>query len=369
MFAIVGVGQAGNNVADEFAKIGYPSIAINFSKTDLDSLEHVKNKLHLVGSEGVGKQRNIAMSLMQNNWESTIEFIMQNFSQPSIEIILVTFSTAGGTGSGISPFILEILKDKMPDKTIVACPILPDENEVIGSQINTQEVSEELSELDICVIPLDNQSHLRKLNKKLPKNLLYKEINEKFTTLIKLIDSYTNKNSKNGIVDKRDVVQLFSTSGIMVIADIANFKLDSTNFNDKIQKSWKSSIFAPIQFEKILRAGVIFDGDEKIMESLHYEKLFDMFAHSPIELFEGFYHEGDGRIITILSGLNWYYKRIEEIDNIIEKHKNSLNSVTEKVYKSKNTSKLSLFETVSNKPSVSASKNRSVSDILNKYVR
>ncbi|TCJ00970.1 cell division protein FtsZ [Cytobacillus praedii] len=375
MFACVGIGAAGNNIADEFAKLGYPSIAVNFSKTDLDSLINVKNRLHLIGSEGVGKQRNEAIRLMQNNWESTVDFITQNFSQPSIEIILIAFSTSGGTGSGLSPFVIEILKEKMTDKIIVGCPILPDNYEVIGSQINNQEASEELSELDICVLPIDNQSLLRNLNKKIPKNILYEEINNKFVQLIHQIDSYTNKFSKNGIVDKRDVIQLFSTSGVMSIidtqiADFTNFKLDSKSFNEKIQRSWKkSNIFAPIQFERVLRAGIIFDGDEKIMEYLHYDKLFDTFSHAPIDLFEGYYHDGDGKVLTILSGLNWYYNRIEEVDTIIEKHKNSLSSVSEKVYKSKNTSKMHLFDSISNKPTATSNNSRSVTDILSKYAR
>lgn len=374
MFGVIGIGAAGSNISDEFAKLNYPCVAINFSKSDLDSLEHVENKLELYGSDGVGKQRSRAIELMRNNWESTIEFVKQNFSQPSIEIILVTFSTAGGTGSGIGIFLSELLQEQMHDKIICCCPIIPDKNEVIGSQLNTQEALEELSQLDICTIPIDNQSILNQSHERVPKNIQYKEINSSFVNLIAKIDSYTNKSSKNGVIDKRDITQLFSTNGVMVIsetnlADISDFKMNKNHFINKIQDSWKRSIFSPIQFEKIIRAGVIFDGDEKLIEYLTYENLFDMFKHSPIELYEAYYSEGKGEIITILSGLDWIYNRIQVIDEVIDKQKEKLANIEENTYKSKNTSKLSLLESITKSSVATVPKKRSVSEIISKYSR
>ncbi|GIN22643.1 cell division protein FtsZ [Siminovitchia fordii] len=374
MFACVGIGQAGNNIADEFVKAGFPSLAINFSKSDLSSLEHVKDKLNLVGSEGVGKQRSRAIGLMKNNWESTVEFIKKNFSQPSIEVILIVFSTAGGTGSGISPFISEILQEKMPDKTIVVCPILPDTSEFVGNQVNTQEALDQLSQLDICTIPIDNHSIANKNEKKLPKNLLYKEINNQFTSLFIKLSDYTGKSSKIGVLDKRDLRQLFSTKGIMIISetnlyDISNLNLESSHFIKKIQKSWNDNIFTPIQYDQLIRAGIIFDGNLKFMEYLRYDKLFKVFSHPPIELFEGYYDEGNGKLISILSGLNWIYERVKEIDFTIENQRKSLQNVNHSVYKSKHLNKQSLLESITANKNTEKPKSRSVTDILNKYAR
>lgn len=57
MYGFLGVGQAGGNIANHAAKIGYRSIAINYSQRDLESLDQIEQKLKLVGSEGVGKKR------------------------------------------------------------------------------------------------------------------------------------------------------------------------------------------------------------------------------------------------------------------------------------------------------------------------
>lgn len=51
-FGFIGLGAAGSNIADEAAKKGYDSIAINYSKSDLDSLTHIKPEFrhYCVGS-------------------------------------------------------------------------------------------------------------------------------------------------------------------------------------------------------------------------------------------------------------------------------------------------------------------------------
>ncbi|MCA1025694.1 cell division protein FtsZ [Cytobacillus kochii] len=369
MYGFIGLGAAGGNLVDEMAKKGYPSIAINFSSSDLDSLESVTDKLKLVGSEGVGKQRERAMALMQDNWESTIEFVKQKLSKPSVDVIFVCFSTAGGTGSGLAPICIELLKGSITNKTIVAVPILPDTKEFTANQMNTQEALLQLSELDTCVLPLDNQSFIANHDSNIPKNELFQKINSEFSNLLTKIDQCTYKKSKFGILDKRDAHQLFSTKGIMVISqtsliDLNNLVLSVDNFTINIQKSWKKTIFSPIQFEKIIRAGIIFEGDESMLQFLRYEKLFDAFKNQPLELFEGYYTEGKGNVICILSGLNWIYNRVEEIDVIIEKHKSIEHEVKPR-YTSKHIGKTEMINTISK--NVKQEKKFNAMDVLAKY--
>lgn len=371
MIGFVGLGAAGGNVCDEAIQKGFEALAINFSQRDLDSLEFVEKKHYLLGSEGVGKQREVAKQLMKNNWESTIEFIQTHFSKPSIEIIMVVFSTSGGSGSGLSSFLVELLIDAMPDKTIVCVPILPDKSEVLINQVNTLTALEELSEIDVCVMPLDNQSLINQRGN-VSKNILYKEVNSNFISLVSDVVSYTEKHSKNGILDKKDLLQIFSTKGICVISktnisDISNIVLSEFHFTERIQQSWSNSIFTPIQYEQIFRAGIIFDGNEQLMEWLSYKKLFEVFSNGmPVDLFEGNYNEKKGTVISILSGLNWIHNRIEEIDNLIDIQKSKLQEINKTEYKSKNTSKTKLLDSITNP---SNNKRKSVTDIINKYSR
>ena len=54
----VGVGQCGGNIANEFAKLGYPTVAINTAKPDLEKLTNIRMEHRLLislGIQGAGK--------------------------------------------------------------------------------------------------------------------------------------------------------------------------------------------------------------------------------------------------------------------------------------------------------------------------
>ncbi|MED4262475.1 cell division protein FtsZ, partial [Priestia aryabhattai] len=88
MIGIVGIGAAGGNIADLAFENGINAVALNFSERDLESLDFVEERLRLIGSEGVGKNRDEAINLMvDKNWELALKFIKENFSTPSTEII------------------------------------------------------------------------------------------------------------------------------------------------------------------------------------------------------------------------------------------------------------------------------------------
>ena len=349
-FAFIGLGAAGGNVADEAAKMGYDSIAINYSKSDLDSLIHIKEDMrhYCVGSEGVGKEREIARELLKNNYESVIDFVKKHLSKSSVEVIVVTFSTGGGSGSGISTILLQMLAQQMPDKVFVAAPILPSKNEVLINQINTLSLLDELSTINVCTIPIDNETVIRR-NGFVSKNKLFQITNTKFIAQLRELEQYTEKSSKNGILDKKDLKQLFSIKGTMTIAkakvlNISGTTLSVEHFSSEIQKSWNDTIYTPIENNRILRAGIIFNGNERFLEYINYEKIFSVFGNkSPIDLFEANYTDNAGEVISILSGLEWINTRIQEIDELVEEQKNNLSMIDTVEYKSKNTSKDDIF--------------------------
>ncbi|MEM5592777.1 cell division protein FtsZ [Niallia circulans] len=349
-FGFIGLGAAGSNIADEAAKKGYDSIAINYSKSDLDSLTHIKPEFrhYCVGSEGVGKERETARDLLKINYESVVDFVKKHLSKSSIEVIVISFGSAGGSGSGISTVLLEILSQQMPEKVFVAAPILPSKSEVLINQVNTLSLLEELFQIDICTIPIDNESVIRQ-NGFLSKNKLFQITNSRFIQQLDELVEYTEKQSKNGILDKKDLKQLFSIKGITVIAkakvlNISGTTLTQEYFASAIQESWNKTIYTPIETNRILRAGIIFNGNERFMEYIDYDQIFSVFGNkNPVDLFEANYTENKGEVISILSGMEWINTRISEIDEIVEKQKYNLANVDVVEYKSKNTNKDDIF--------------------------
>lgn len=371
--SFLGLGQAGGNVADLAAERGFYTGAINYSQKDLDSLENVEMKLKLVGSEGVGKNRQNAISLMSNNWDLATNFVKENFSHPSIEIIFVPFSTAGGSGSGLAPILLNMLQDLMPEKTFVAMPILPDTSEVVANQKNALDTFEDLSQLNICILPIDNDK-AQSNSSNLGKSRLYNTVNNQVVSIIQSILSYTDQHSKHGVIDRKDLLAIFKTRGMATIAhaDLVNlnhpYDFTESSLIDKVHDSWNATPFANIQYDQIVSAGIIFDGQESLMEYINMGNIFSKFNNlMPIHLYEGYYNNQNGTVISLLSGLNWITNRLEQMDNIIESNQEKIHAIynqNHQGYKSKTTD---LFNQQSQPKK--QSKVNDISSLINKFKR
>lgn len=375
--SFLGIGQAGGNITNTAVNRGFFGAAINFSQKDLDSIEHVQLKLKLVGSEGLGKQREEAVRLMHNNWDLVSNFVKENFSHPSIEIIFVPFSTAGGSGSGSAPIILQLLQNTMPDKTFVAMPIIPSKNEVIANQKNCLDAFEDLSKLDICILPIDNDKYLSSTNN-VARSRAYSIINDKVIQHIEDVTSYTEMSSHSSVLDRKDVLQLFKQKGITVISECnlmeltsQSYDLSQSGISNKIQNSWNDSPFTNVNFEQIISAGIIYDGQETLLNYINMNQIFSKFTNKmPINLYEGIYNTHKiGKVISILSGLSWINERLEQCDNIIEQNKDQIYAV----YNGSNHYYQSKTNDLFNKPvKITPIKQHTVndiSDLINKFKR
>jgi cell division GTPase FtsZ len=369
MIGFIGLGAAGGNIVDEAVKNGFAGIAINYSQKDLDSLEHVEDRLKMVGSEGVGKNREEAIRLMGKNWESALAFVKERFSTPMIEVVIVSFSTGGG--SGRAPVLIEILMDQMPEKTFVAAPILPERSEVLVNQMNCIQTSEELSNLNVAVFPIDNEQ----VRKKYPgygKNKIYKETNETFIRNMTELVEYTERNSKNGVLDRKDLKTILSTKGVAIVATVDVMKisgerkdLTEEGIANAIHDSWSNSIFVPIHYDRILRSGFVFDGQEQLLPYINFGTIFGKFESGmPIDLFEGYYSGETGKIVSIISGLSWYHNRLKQIEDVIVERQSETEErlIQDNSYQSNVTS-------LSTKIRKKESKKQPVMDILSKYKR
>lgn len=371
--AVIGLGGAGGNVAHEASILGITSGAINFSSKDLDSID-VKYKLKIMGSEGVGHDRNLAISLMHEHYPMVVKFVKDNFSDPSIEIIFLPFASSGGSGSGIAPMLSEILMHEMRNKVIVPMPILPDESEVFTFQENSYNSLSELSNLNLCVLPIDN-NEIRNHNKAF-KSQIFNIANKTSMSLLHKLVSYTERSSKNGNFDNRDLVSVFSQKGMSVISEIditslPKADITSSGIAESIFDSWESSIFSPIEYEQVAKCAFIFDGQEAIIEHINYENIFSKFAHGvPIDILEGYYEEHNGKIITALTGLPWFASRMNMMASLIENDQDKAEAIIKTMENDHQfVPKTFDFSQKLRQNTQKNAKNVGVTDILSKYVR
>jgi len=363
--AVIGLGQAGSNVADEADKLGFLTGSINFSQKDLNAV-NVQHKLRLLGSEGVGKNRDEAIRLFRSQWETAQSFIVDNFSNS--DLIIFSFSSSGGSGSGIAPILLDVMSNTMTDKTFIAFAILPELSEATTGQINCLNTFSELSRQSVAIFPIDNEQ-IRKMNPNIGKNKLFEISNKESIGLLQKIISYTEKYSKNGNFDKKDLLTVLDTQGMATIAEVDittlghSINLTFDGVAQKVVESWQNTVFTPLEFDKITRSAIIFDGQEILMEHVRHEIMFKDFANPPLDIFEGNYHEKNGKILSLLTGLTWFSKRLNDIERLIKTNKNKVESALEEqaVY---HTDSSDLLLKIRKNP-----EKKNVMDILSKYIK
>lgn len=367
----IGIGAAGNNIVDELSRLGMHTAALNFSSRDLEALEHTINTFKIIGHEGVGHSRETAISLISNHYDAPVNFIKQNFA--STNVLFFIFSTGGGTGSGSSPILADLIRAEFPDKAIVCVPVMPDLSESSTSLLNTLKVFEELSDLDVCILPVDNQM-IRSNSEAMGKSKLYGITNKLVADLLYRLHSYTEKSSKNGNFDKLDFLNLFRQRGLATIGEILDVEdylqseelsLSTKSMKHLIKQSIKSSVFAPIEFNRIQKAAIIIDSKkDEIIDHVN-SSIFDDFKNEPHDIYESINHDESGYILTVYTGLSWCKTRLTQIEDVLAKRQEELKNnepEEDEVFKSKFVSM-----SISSSRQGSNEGKRSPKDILSKY--
>lgn len=223
----IGIGLGGSNVAQAIRKeVGGDIFLINLSQQDLNTSSEVpaNNQLHLgdASVNGAGKNRKNGQELFREENNKLADklrtWLKPRTSNKELELVLVCFSTAGGTGSGIGPSLVTFLDSEEFKKSLgydvviddqdgkvfytMGVAILPDDQEGTKSLLNTIEALREIdifSRKEVARFCLINNSFSSGQN--LVKR--YSEINNSVAKLLKrYIDGFGH--SQYGCLDHAD---------------------------------------------------------------------------------------------------------------------------------------------------------------------
>ncbi|WP_042357382.1 cell division protein FtsZ [Bacillus rubiinfantis] len=327
---ILGVGQAGGNLAEIAATMGYQTALINTNRRDGLVNTRVEKKFFVPGYNGAGQDRSVGLRAVHDHYREIIDFVQHSFK--NIKLLLVAFSTDGGTGSGMSPLLIDLLLDNLPGVNIGAIAVVPDRNVLAGNRINAAQCIEEISKIEsLSSVFLVDNDQIRKLNPQSSKHQIYLYSNQQVIKAIHHLLQVTNKSSFYGNFDETDLMNILATRGVTVIASTAITDAKTTaDVAAKIQASWQNSIFCPVESQGVIRAGLIYEGPEKMASLINVPAIFEKVGE-PLELFEGTYiSEADPTITTILAGLPFPSRRMLAIEEAIEKNKLRLQNLVKK---------------------------------------
>ncbi|MDY6917127.1 MAG: cell division protein FtsZ [Chloroflexota bacterium] len=146
---VVGLGQCGGRIADEFARMGRrarssrgmdivtSAYAVNTDQADLTGLRTIRPDFqHRIliggrkaGGHGVGKINEVAAAIAKADSYKVIDAVRTGEGFYETAAFLLVAGTAGGTGSGAMPIIANALKERYPNKAVYVLAILPFEHE------------------------------------------------------------------------------------------------------------------------------------------------------------------------------------------------------------------------------------------------
>ena len=182
---VIGLGQCGGRIADEFAKLNSKAkrqrgieivtgaFAVNTDAADLSGLTAIKRDYqHRIliggrktGGHGVGKVNELGAEIAKEDSDKVIDAIRTTKHFYESDAFLLIASAGGGTGSGSLPVITQHVKARYSDKPVYTAVVLPFEHEEQTEErttYNTATCLKSTYSVSDAVFLIDNQRYIRK---------------------------------------------------------------------------------------------------------------------------------------------------------------------------------------------------------------
>ena len=336
----IAVGQGGGNIGLLFEKLGYTVLFMNTSKEDLSTLNEAKHTHHIKNGEGCNKDRDKAKDLIFEDFEGISEQINQKLKE---EYIYVIFTSGGGTGSGSSPMLIDLLIQHT-DKKVGAITILPSRTEPLKAFINAYECFKEIEEIEnTCATFVLDNSRGDKIS-----------INKTFVDLFNAFIDIPKHRHVRGNIDVAEMKELLSTRGAAIISKMGK----NTSNTPRLIKHFKESVFAAPEADRVIKyiglsASTKIDLDAVMLET-----------GTCLDVFQGTNQENT---IGIFCGLTLPYTALSEMRKKVEGEREVVTKSITATNKTMLTEGINfLSDMPSGKPAPSKS---DVSDVFAKYRR
>lgn len=328
----IGCGNAGNQFVDAAYKAGFERVyCINSSSRDMDNdVLNEKIPCFLVGNDGrgAGMHREAAKELFKMNFRQLFDNMRFKQLCEESDVIVVSTSTSGGTGSGVSPIIVKALKQLYPSKIVMFYGILP--------RLTASDV--ELSNATACV------SEIEDLNKGdgalgipylladldyyegVSNEVAFVKVIEKMVSDIKVIAGDYLNYSKYRMIDENDMKVIISPSGYLSIYKLDNITqqmIDKESIQTMLIKQIKHSPAVDIARDGLVdQMAFIYSVPEDMGDSAKSGDYAEInnYVGRPLGIFENYaiVRGGTAQVILIVSGQSYPIGKMTTINEIIK---------------------------------------------------
>lgn len=337
---IIGVGQAGSRIAEEFHKLGYDTAVINTSAQDLEYIKMLPNqKLLLEGTlGGTGKSLDLGREIFSLHREEIKEFLEQVVD--GNDMMFLAVSGGGGTGSSSPDTMIEILSEfEMPIGVIF---VLPKQTEDAQSKANAVETLARLAKMTsdnlITTLIIVDNAQIEQIYGGLSQSQFWSAANRAIVEPIDLFNRLTSQPSAYTSLDPSDFSRIISCGDCSVfgVMEVDNF-VEETALAEAVINSLKGNLLAEgFDLTQTRTAGVIIVGSKESLEKLpaiNIDYCFSMLSETINggNIFQGIYVQDDVgdkiKIFSWFAGLGLPQGRVE---NLKKESKASASILTEK---------------------------------------
>lgn len=231
---VVGFGQCGGRIADEFSRLKararsrrrieiiIDTFAVNTDLADLSCLTSIKSDFQhriLIGNRktsghGVGKINEIGAQIAREDGDKVIDALRSTDRFYEADAFLLIAGAAGGTGSGSMPVMAQTIKERFDNKpvyTLVALPFEHEERMDARTVYNSATCLKAVDSVADAVFLVDNQRFIEK-DHSLINNItaINRLIAEPFYDLLCAGEEKKAKNIGTRLLDAGDIMQTLS---------------------------------------------------------------------------------------------------------------------------------------------------------------
>ncbi|TMT86308.1 cell division protein [Haloterrigena sp. H1] len=248
--ALIGFGQAGGKVVDEFlafdARIdgGFveSAIAVNSATTDLKGLEHVptENRVLIgqarVKGHGVGADNELGAAIAEEDSDE-IQGAIDRIPIHEVDAFLIVAGMGGGTGSGGAPVLARQLK-RIYTQPVYGLGLLPGTDEGSIYTLNAARSFRTLVDEVDNLLVFDNDAW-RSAGESVGSGYdrINREIAERFGLLFAAGEVQQGDHVAESVVDSSEIINTLSSSGVSTIG----YASETVETNDGLLSSLTSS--------------------------------------------------------------------------------------------------------------------------------
>jgi cell division GTPase FtsZ len=331
---VIGVGQCGSKLAEEFYNRGYTTIAINTAMQDLNPIKiPERQKLFLdYALGGAAKDLDTGAAAAEEYSEQILEMAQKNFDDS--EVLMLITSGGGGTGSGSAETMVNILSqmDK-PVSVVYVLPMSSEDTLAKHNSIQTLSALAKLAKEDVVnsLMVVDN-AKIELLHPGKSMAEFWRAANESIVEPLHLFNKLSSTASEYTSLDPMDFTRIFVGTGDCTLYGMIEIDdyLEEEAVAEAIITNMENGLLASeFDLKQTRSVGVIVTGSKEVLQQIPATNLEYGFAmvnklcNEGTQVFRGVYEvEGQDtlKVYSLFSGLGLPEERVAELKAEAERH-------------------------------------------------